>query len=222
MKDCFEALICVLRFLLRCIYVSLPALLVLMVLSSHLRLKPAQYIIDDHKDELVHEILPRTRWGHLRPCGTLFDEKKEFEIAKQCVNERVWQDDPIEEPYIPRCFLISADSPDVFASPEGFNGIPLLTPFGFGMVVGVYQPETQTVFIVENEDSAQIYRHELQHFFLHLHSPITEGGGHYQDIWKQCEAPYYEPSIDVKVKHILKDYERLKKQEDEMIREEYK
>lgn len=155
----------------------------------------------------VHELIPHTRWEHLKPCGAIFDEEKEFKKALQCVNKKVWPSTPLpsdrESLSIPRCFIISTASPDIFSGTYSqlFNFIPVMTPFGPGAVLGVYQPETKTVFIVENVDSAMIYRHELQHFFLHLHDPdakiggeLAHGGGHFQPIWDECEPPYYSPT----------------------------
>lgn len=94
---------------------------------------------------------------------------------------------------IPRCFIVKAQSPNVL-SRDGINFIMIFDMTGVGAVVGVYQPETRTVFVVENTDAALIYRHELQHYFLHIHDPETAGGGHDQPIWQHCEPPYYTPS----------------------------
>jgi hypothetical protein len=154
---------------------------------------------------MIHELFPNSSWNDLEPCGLHFDEQKEFNTALQCVNQKVWPQTPItkeEFTHIPRCFIVKAKSPDVFTSPKaGFNFWPIfeMTPRGpgVGAVVGVYQPETRTVYIVENVDAAMVYRHELQHYFLHIHNPETGGGGHFQEIWKQCEPPYYTPSEQV-------------------------
>ena len=155
---------------------------------------------------MIHELFPHSSWNDLEPCGLHFNEQEEFNKALQCVNTKVWPKSPIvkeEFTHIPRCFIVKAHSPDVYTSPKaGFNFWPIfeVTPVGVqtGAVVGVYQPETRTVYIVENVDAAMVYRHELQHYFLHEHNPETGGGGHDQKIWKQCEPPYYTPSDKVK------------------------
>jgi hypothetical protein len=155
---------------------------------------------------IIHELFPRSSWNDLEPCGLHFNEQEEFNKALQCVNTNVWPDSPIvkeEFTHIPRCFIVKAHSPDVYTSPKaGFNFWPMFepTPMGIavGAVVGVYQPETRTVYIVENIDAAMVYRHELQHYFLHEHDPETGGGGHHQKIWEKCEPPYYTPSDKVK------------------------
>jgi hypothetical protein len=150
----------------------------------------------------IHELFPDSTWDDLEPCGKHFNEIKEFNQALQCVNTKVWSKNPLnaEELLPPRCFVIKAQTPNVFTHPElGFNFLPIFDLTGMGAVVGVYQPETKTVFIVENIDAGMIYRHELQHYFLHLHDPITAGGGHFQEIWKICEPPRYTPSVKTKV-----------------------
>lgn len=163
--------------------------------------------VSGHSDrQLIHELFPRSTWNDFEPCGLHFDEQKEFNAALQCVNEHVWSKTPITDDtvtHLPRCFIVKANSIDIYSRPDiGFNFVPefFATPAGIqvGAIVGVYQPETRTVFIVENVDAPMIYRHELQHYFLHAHNPETGGGGHDQEIWQKCEPPYYTPSDKVK------------------------
>jgi hypothetical protein len=157
---------------------------------------------DPQGNYMIHELFPNATWNDLEPCGIHFNEQEEFNKALQCVNTSVWPDTPITRPeytHIPRCYVVKAHSADVYTKPDaGFNFVPIFepTPAGIavGAVVGVYQPETRTVFIIENIDAPSIYRHELQHYFLHEHDPETEGGGHDQLIWERCEPPYYTPS----------------------------
>lgn len=164
---------------------------------------------DPQTQYMIHELFPHASWNDLEPCGQHFDEQKEFEKALQCANNNVWPETPIKDPvhtHIPRCYVVKAHSPDVYTKPElGFNFVPIFEvgPEGIevGAVVGVYQPETRTVYIIENIDAPSVYRHELQHYFLHAHDPATEGGGHNQLIWEKCEAPFYEPS-DAVVRNI--------------------
>jgi hypothetical protein len=157
------------------------------------------------KNTKVHDMLPRTPWAQLEPCSAHFNEQKEYEKAKQCVNDKVWRPedgtDAIKQEYPPRCFVVPAHSADVSRiEKDGFNAIVIFDPFmGYGAVVGFYHPPTRTLFVVENIDAPRIYRHELQHFFLHLYEPESEGGGHFQPIWDICEPPYYETSEEVKL-----------------------
>lgn len=135
---------------------------------------------------------PDTRWGHLKPCGVYFNEVAEFNRALECVNENVYPFDPIEERKIPRCFVVTVDSPEVSG-----NGIfNYIYAYGGG-IVGYFDDRTDTMFIIENVDAAMIYRHELQHLFLQIHDGY--GGGHYQDIWQQCEPPSYNPPTETKI-----------------------
>lgn len=189
----------------RVVFVFLPSVLVLIALIipvfSYPNGKTVIAVAGQGKPK-IHELFPSATWNDLEPCGLHFDEQKEFERALQCVNKKVWIDSPLvkeEHTHIPRCFILRASSSDVFNHPDvGFNFLPTfsISPRGVevGAVVGVYQPETRTVFIVENVDAPDVYRHELQHYFLHMHDPETGGSGHYQEIWHQCEAPYYTPS----------------------------
>ena len=156
--------------------------------------------------QIIHELFPRSTWNDFEPCGLHFNEQEEFNKALQCVNQNVWNKTPITDEtvtHLPRCFIVKAKSIDIYTRPDiGFNFVPefFVTPVGIqvGAIVGVYQPETRTVFIVENVDAPMIYRHELQHYFLHAHNPETGGGGHHQEIWEKCEPPYYTPSDKVK------------------------
>lgn len=187
----------------------LPSFLVLVVLMQPaIQLSRGVPIIHKADHTQIHELFPNATWDDLEPCGKYFNEREEMNKALQCVNTKVWSQTPINPEGLnpPRCFIVKANSPHVFSSDKmGFNFIPVFDGLRMGGVVGVYQPETHTVFVVENIDAAMIYRHELQHFFLHIHDPETEGGGHHQNIWRQCELPYYEPSLKVKVQTKLSE-----------------
>jgi len=179
----------------------LPALLVYAaLLQPDIALNRGAPVIHYADHTVVHELFPQSTWDDLEPCGKHFNEKEEFQRAMSCVDKNVWPESPLAvmSLNIPRCFILKAQSPNVFTNPKmGFNFIPMFGLDGMGGVVGVYQPETHTVFVVENIDAPKIYRHELQHYFLHAHDPETMGGGHDQEIWKKCEPPYYTPSEEV-------------------------
>ena len=207
LKVLFESI----RFTIKCAFVVLPSFLVFCVLTQpDILINRGKPVIQAAEYAQVHEIMPDTRWSQLKPCGEFINEQKEFAKARQCVNEKVWPDSPISaEVNIPRCFVVTVSSPNVFRLPQTpFNFIPIRTPDGTGLVVGVYQPETRTIFLVENEDAAQTYRHELQHLFLHIHDPITQGGGHFQKIWHECEGPYYVPSVKTKLIDAIRDADK--------------
>lgn len=209
----------IVRFWLKAFVLVLPALLVFISLNfnSLLFLVGESHPSFLGEKQVIHELIPNATWNDLEPCGLHFNEQEEFKTALQCVNKSVWSDSPLVkdwQTHIPRCFIIKAGAVDIFTTENaGFNFIPIvhIAPDGIraGGVVGVYQPETRTVFVVENIDAAKVYRHELQHYFLHMHDPETQGGGHDQNIWKQCEPPYYTPSEEVintvKIKASKKD-----------------
>lgn len=202
MRRLFDICTTALWLSIKAFSLTLPALLVYIVLTQPtIVMNRGVPIVSVSDDKKVHDILPNSRWSDMKPCGEFFDEREEFKKALSCVNKNVWDEDPLklDSTQIPRCFIVSASSPDVFSTEDKvFNFIPVSDGFRIGAVVGVYQPETRTVFIVENVDAAMIYRHELQHFFLHEHRPSTRGGGHHQKIWQRCEPPYYNPSEKAK------------------------
>lgn len=209
-KKLFSIILLILTLLSKLFFALLPTIIILQLIASgRIVLDSPSALPRRAQQEMIHDLFPNTKWQHLKPCGTLFDEQEQFQEALQCVNEKVWPTSPIRSTEVfdtiaPRCYIVSVDSPDVAGTRE-FNFLPIVNPFTgqIGAVVGVYQPETRTVFVVENVDAKQVYRHELQHYFLHVHDPITQGGGHYQNIWKQCEAPYYTPSEKTKLVGVL-------------------
>lgn len=198
MNTLLSALFSFVSFSVRLFFLVLPSVLVFAVLTSPViyfnRGVPAVGKTDRVE---IHELFPQSSWNDLAPCGQYFNEQEEFRKARSCVNEKVWSDRPVSEDEleftIPRCYVLKAQSPNVL-SKDGINFVLIFDSFDLGSVVGVYQPETRTVYVVENIDAAEIYRHELQHYFLHEHDPETTGGGHDQEIWSKCEPPYYEPS----------------------------
>lgn len=198
MNILLSALLSFIRFSIHLFFLTLPSILVFAVLTNPVimfnRGVPA---LGSSEHTAIHELFPQSSWNDLVPCGQYFNEPEEFRVARSCVNQKVWSDRPLSENEldfpIPRCYVIKSQSPNVL-SKDGINFLPIFDADGLGAVVGVYQPETRTVFVVENIDAAQVYRHELQHYFLHEHDPETTGGGHDQKIWEKCEPPYYEPS----------------------------
>ena len=152
------------------------------------------------QQDAVHPAFPLTRWVHTTPCGVAFDEVKEFLRAQACANKTLRLGKPEFQVPVPRCFIITTDSPDVKQ-----NGHINFAQIGSGGIVGIYQTEMLTLFIIQNDDSAHIYRHETQHYFQHLDNPKTGGGGHEGTIWDQCEKPQYVPSTRAKAIHDAKN-----------------
>lgn len=202
MQLLLSALISLIRVTVKLFFAVLPSVLVFAVLTQpDIMMNRGVSIIGRTDHAQIHELFPNSSWNDLEPCGKFFDEQEEFRKARQCVNDNVWPDrqlstNELDFP-IPRCYIVKAHGPNVL-SKDGINFIPIFDGGGIGAVVGVYQPETHTVYVVENVDAKMIYRHELQHYFLHEHDPETSGGGHDQTIWQKCEPPYYTPSDKVK------------------------
>jgi hypothetical protein len=154
----------------------------------------------------VHELIPHTRWSQLRPCGAYIEEKEEFEKAKQCVNGNVplFKKKPIAKDALPpRCFIITTDSPNVLQGSD-YNAIPVIDIFSgkMGGILGFYDEFSQTVYVVENVDASQVYRHELQHHFQHV---IGQTVNHEGEVWNKCEPPRYSPSKKSIIVHRIID-----------------
>ena len=150
--------------------------------------------------QTVHPAFPSTRWVHTTPCGVAFDEVKEFLRAQACANSTLRLGKPGLNVPVPRCFIITAASPDVKQ-----KGHVNFAQIGSGGIVGLYQPEMFTIFIINNDDAAHIYRHEIQHYLQHLDDPKTGGGGHVGTIWEKCEAAQYTPSTRARAIHDAKN-----------------
>lgn len=189
--------------------IVLPSLVVYLTLSRPaILISRGESILRPAIRYKVHDLFPNTTWNNIKTCGEFFNEQKEFFAAKSCANIKVWPKTSLPtDLVIPRCFVVSAGSPDiVLAKDKTFNFVPVIDIFGLGAVVGVYEASTHTVFLVENIDLTDIYKHELQHYFLHIHDPASRGGGHDQPIWDQCQPKYYTPSIRAKVQSQIIDY----------------
>lgn len=195
------------KFLVQLFFLLLPTIILITLIETKQIEIPSARAVPKivTNAEIIHDLFPNTKWEHLKPCGQFFNEEKEFKEALSC-SLRVWPTGNLHEISLdltpPRCFIVGVASPDLYGMKD-FNFLPVQTIAGTQGVVGVYQPASRTVYIVENIDSALVYRHELQHFFLHLQEPWTRGGGHYQDIWKKCEPPYYTPSQKARLIGVL-------------------
>ena len=202
MSILISAFITLLRITSNLFFAVLPSILVFFALTQPaVMMNRGVPVVGKSDFHAIHELFPNSSWNDLEPCGKHFDETEEFRKARSCVNEKVWPESKLNENElefpIPRCFIVKAQGPNVM-SRNGVNFLPIIDPMGIGAIVGVYQPETRTVFVVENIDAPLVYRHELHHYFLHEHDPETQGGGHDQTIWERCEPPFYTPSDKVK------------------------
>jgi hypothetical protein len=152
------------------------------------------------RNPVIHEIFSKTRWSEVRPCAEYINEMQQFDKAKSCSNLAFVSEynktlpDSVSTP--PRCFVLPHGSPDVFFSEENYmNFSPIrIGNMGFLSIVGLYHPETETIFLVENYDIAKVYRHELQHYFQHKLDPQLLKHNHKGLVWNLCEPKYYTTS----------------------------
>lgn len=185
------------------------------ILNKSTNQKGQSVITTATNKHVIHELFPNATWNDLAPCGVFINEQEEYNKALQCVNTKVWPKNPVMETNIPRCFVVKASAVDVHSLDRlGFNFVPIMG----GAVVGVYQPETRTVYLIENIDIKQIYRHELQHYFMNIHVKGSDGGGHFQKIWSECEPPYYDASKEVILRRNLLHPPKMKIKNKEPIK----
>lgn len=166
----------------------------------------SQFRIDTQA--LVFDLMPNTLWKHIEPCGAHFDEATNFIQARQCVDKALEENGDtklIEDISLPTCYVITNRSPDVIR--DGIvNYAVLSTPSLFGHVVvatilGFFDPTTENIFVVENIDIEEIYRHELQHYLLRIAGIEIDNDGstiHTHHTYDVCERRTYTPSKKVK------------------------
>lgn len=146
----------------------------------------------------VHSYFQKTGWDHVKPCGAFFQEQAQFDKAKECSNIAIQKElnkSIPENLVIPRCFVISKTSSDVSYSPlYKMNAVLLRNIIQMFAIVGLYDADTHSIFLVENHDLAMIYRHELQHYFQHVVDPALIEKNHEGLIWDMCEPRTYTPS----------------------------
>lgn len=142
---------------------------------------------------IVHPLIPRTRKELLIPCRNIMDYHKVVREALACTNEQVYPEDPIKSFVLPECYIIPTTSPDVIKDPSGqFNFITLGIDLSF-KILGFYEDQTNTIFVVQSFDQVLTTKHEIQHAVLHQ----REGDGdarHVHQIWERCQPGYYDPS----------------------------
>lgn len=144
----------------------------------------------------VHPFIPFTSKKYIIDCNTLFSVEEAYKEVLSCVESKTFPEQKdrkiLDSLPIPTCKLISIDSPDVHhEDSSNFNYITLGFIYSF-KVVGFYEEKTKEIFVVQNKESRRIWKHELQHYFLHL----LEGDGngkHDHQIWSDCMEPYFVP-----------------------------
>lgn len=144
-------------------------------------------------DYAIHYLIPFTKKEDLMPCEKAFDASRNFNEALSCSNSTVFSSSPLKDVNPPQCYVITGNSPDVMESEDGSFNYISTSILLVERILGFYEEEDQTIYLVETYDMEQVYRHELQHYFLHL----KEGdgnGAHDHAIWQSCEPPTYTPS----------------------------
>lgn len=151
---------------------------------------------------MVHRAFPRTSWSHVRPCNQYFDENMNYNRARSCSNAASFFETGqtvSNSVSSPKCFVITSSSPDVRHSPVyKMNGVILYGPISRYVIVGLYEPTSETIFLVENYDLPMIYRHELQHYFQFKIDPEAKKKDHEGLVWDVCEPKTYTPSKEQK------------------------
>jgi hypothetical protein len=139
--------------------------------------------------------LPFTSRADLIKCEDYLDYDKEFEQALDCSVEgcddlrEKFESGEVEKP---ECYVIPASSPDV-VNGNIFNFV-MFSSIYVQQIVGFYDPESKIMYAVENEDTARVVRHELQHYFIDIALGEEYGYGdglHIHEVWFTCEEPYY-------------------------------
>ncbi len=141
----------------------------------------------------------QTTWNDLKPCGAFFEEDVEFLKALECTDKSIREVEKIQvknDVNIPRCFVITTNSKDVYYNTElagnflhNFDLMSLTSEY----IMGFYDDRDQTIYLVENLDIRGLYRHEVQHYLLDV---AYEGidRGHTSSVWNRCEPRYHTPT----------------------------
>ena len=155
-----------------------PSFLVWRVITvPSVKLKGGQKVVRFANKQSVLPDFPNTEWGHLMPCGVLFNEQLEFNKNLSCLNKTIFTDDPLLDITLPRCFVVGVSSPDVFYNEnDNLNFILvsyIIGDFSTGQLavqlkhfVSYYDEIGRTIFIVENPGAEMFYRHVSLYYFL--------------------------------------------------------
>jgi len=145
------------------------------------------------RDYEAHYLIPFTKKSDLVRCQDVFDFKTEYLTALSCFNQVGFPEDKLIDPPIPECYVIKTSSADVMESEDKSFSYISPTFLNLDRVLGFYEDQIKTMFIVENYDQSEILRHELGHYFLDLKT--GDGNGRHDNvIWGRCESAKYTPS----------------------------
>ena len=194
------------------IYHVLPLILFSCLVSctSFSSIKPSLPDSNLNSEEAL-DIFPGSIESDFVPCSEVFDADAEFDKALECTNSSGALAEKLVVTKRPSCRVAKATSKGVSRA-DSFNYLDMIVPqlvitqdgqVGIRIirmaVLGLFVPETENMYIVENTDQEIIYRHELQHYFLKLGGSKEQGNEHSSDVWKKCEAPRYSPTTRAKI-----------------------
>jgi len=162
----------------------------------------------NHRPDYINPFLPNTTWDHIKPCGLYFDEIEEFNKANSCASEKVWPNDRLTNVGLPACYVITNQSPDILRVGLVNVAVYRVGNIALGAILGFYNTGTQQIFLTENIDIKEIYRHEVQHHLLQIHPRQHEIGNHDHDIFQKCESRTYTRSKAVQEIERLLDINR--------------
>jgi hypothetical protein len=143
---------------------------------------------------------PHTTWNDLRSCGEYFDEMQEYKNSRTCTYSSLLHNEKLTaiiDPPLPRCYVIGANSKDVVYSHGASANVIMRIDFpSFSVVeiLGFYDSDTSTIYIVENFDIDRIYRHEIQHYIIDTVYPGFKDLDHSSSVWSNCEPKTYGPT----------------------------
>jgi hypothetical protein len=133
----------------------------------------------------AYKKLGYTMEEHIEPCSAQIEVQNEYIEALKCMKHAGMQIGPYLEwlPKIPECYIIKRESPDVFSGKH--NNFIRLRALG-GKVLGFYTYPSQKIFLVENSDMVETWRHEVQHYVLDVLNIKDKDHSHL--IWAICES----------------------------------
>lgn len=149
-----------------------------------------------HNQETLGGPLDNTTWDNVKPCSAFFNESKMYDEMFECVEKNTKESLADAKPLkLPRCFVISASSPDIKNVNNEYNALILVQDGKASPVVGLYFNSHTELWLVENVDIRLLYKHELLHHFLRLLDVNGHGDGkHESELWKTCSIQKFTPS----------------------------
>lgn len=168
----------------------------ILILLFNINIPVYSQMLDNKENRPAHYMLPFTTKEYLKPCSDYFNVQEAYEKSLSCSNDKVFSKKPYNKRLnnlkdIPQCLVISKESPDIVKT-RALNYLNITPIIGAG-IVGFYDDDTNTIFVIENFDQILVLIHEYQHYFLRI-ADGDANGEHDHNIWKKCSPPKYTPS----------------------------